>query len=239
MTNSLSTEETAASQAESSVNSGADLAWVWKEVRKRVFIKLPFSLAVADALAAAVPIALDGDILAVGLSSREYVMATSLNTPAVKNTIENILRQAAGRAIHLEVIEGTSYADWEEISKRRDKAQAALLAMAEQMADEHHFDDVLNQIVSEIRHRISQVHDRILPQVRAGLILDDIAPSLADAEDMLFGHHDSREARRAMSRVIDRVAGFLEVPPVVLSLEIERYRRLPQHQRGGGTKVVS
>ncbi|BCM91154.1 hypothetical protein IAD21_03018 [Abditibacteriota bacterium] len=205
-------------------NLGADLTWVWKEVRKRVFIKLPFSLVVADALAAAVPIALDGDTFVVGLSSREYTMAGALTTPSVKNTVENILRQAAGRTIMLEVIEGITLADWEEMAVRRQKAQAALLAMAEQKAGDHHFDDVLNQIVGEIRHRISQVHDRVLPQVRAGLILD-IAPSLADAEDMLFGEHDSRESRRAMSRVLDRIAGFLEVPPVMLSLEVERHRR--------------
>ncbi len=209
-------------------SSGADLLWVWKEVRKRVFIKLPFSLAVADALAAATPVALDGDTFVVGLSAREYVMAGALTTPAVKNTIENILRQAAGRQIALEVIEGTTLPDWEEMAIRRQKAQAALLAMAESKAGDHHFDDVLNQIVGEIRHRISQVHDRVLPQVRAGLVLD-IAPSLADAEDMLFGEHDSRESRRAMSRVIDRVAVFLDVPPITLSIEIERHRRANSH----------
>ncbi len=215
----------ATTQPGATASSGADLLWVWKEVRKRVFLKLQFSLAVADALAAAVPIVLDGDTFVVGLSSREYMMAGALTTPNVRNTIENILRQAGGRQISLEVIEGTTLPEWEEMSVRRQKAQAALLAMAEQKAGDHHFDDVLNQIVGEIRHRISQVHDRVLPQVRAGLILD-IAPSLADAEDMLFGEHDSRESRRAMARVIDRIAVFLDVPPITLSLEVERHRRL-------------
>ena len=214
-----------ATQPTAPASSGADLLWVWKEVRKRVFIKLPFSLAVADSLAAAVPVALEGDLFVVGLSSREYVMAGTLTTPTVKNTVENILRQAAGRAITLEVIEGTTMSDWEEMSERRQKAQSALLAIAEQKAGEHHFDDVLNQIVGELRHRISLVSDRVLPQVRAGLVLD-IAPSLADAEDMLFGQHESHEARRAIARVIDRVAVFLDVPPLMLSLEIERYRRI-------------
>ncbi len=212
-------------------NSGADLAWVWKEVRKRVFIKLPFSLAVADALAAAVPITLDADTFVVGLSSRDYTMGTSITSPVVKNTIENILRQAAGRVISLEVIEGTTMNDWEEMHDRRQKAQAALLAMAEQKAGDHHFDDVLNQIVGEIRHRISQVHDRVLPQVRASLVLD-IAPSLCDAEDMLFGDEGhTRESKRAMARVLDRIATFLEVPPVMIALEVERHRRSTRPRR--------
>lgn len=212
-------------------SSGADLGWVWKEVRKRVFIKLPFSLAVADALAAAVPITLDTDTFVVGLSSREYTMGTSITSPVVKNTIENILRQAAGRVISLEVIEGTTMNDWEEMHDRRQKAQAALLAMAEQKAGDHHFDDVLNQIVGEIRHRISQVHDRVLPQVRASLVLD-IAPSLCDAEDMLFGDEGhTRESKRAMARVLDRIATFLEVPPVMIALEVERHRRSTRPRR--------
>jgi hypothetical protein len=64
----------------------------------------------------------------------------------------------------------------------------------------------------------------MLPQVRAGLMLD-IVPSLADAEEMLFSDSESRDSRRAMSRATDRIATFLEVPPLTLALEIERYRR--------------
>lgn len=218
-------------QSPASANTGADLGWVWKEVRKRVFIKLPFSLPVADALAAAVPVTLEGDTFVVGFSAREGALGQAIMAPVVKNTVENILRQAAGRTISLEVIEGTTLADWEEMQGRREKAQAALLAMAEQKVGEHHVEDVLNQIVGEIRNRISQVPERQLPQVRAGILLD-IAPSLADAEDMLFGDEPpSRETRRAIARVLDRIAAFLEVPPLTLALEVERHRRATGRKR--------
>ena len=60
--------------------------------------------------------------------------------------------------------------------------------------------------------------------VRAQQLLD-IVPSLADATEMLFADPDAHEARRTMARAIDRIAGFIDVPAVVLSLEIERYRR--------------
>ena len=206
------------------VPANIDLGWVWREVRKRVFIKLPFSLGVADAMEAAIPITLDKDTFVVGLDQTHLPLSTHLQTEAVHNTIENILRQAAGRPIKFEVIEGSTKEDWETISERRDRAQEAVIAMASQKAEEHHFEDVLNQIVSEIRQRVSSMRDRILPQVRAGLILD-IAPSLADAEEMLFPDPDTHEARRAMARVIDRIAGFMEVPPLTLALEIERHRR--------------
>lgn len=201
-----------------------DLSWVWREVRKRVFLKLTFSLEVAETLEAVVPIILDGDHFVVGLTTQQYPMANSLNASAVKNTIENILRQAAGRPIQFEVIEGTTIEDWQQVVERRHKAQEAVIAMATKRVEEHHFEDVLNQVVGEIRHRVSQVHERMLPQVRAGLMLD-MVPSLADAEEMLFHDSETREARRAMSRAIDRIATFLEVPPLTLALEIERYRR--------------
>ena len=201
-----------------------DLGWVWREVRKRVFIKLPFSLGVADAMEAIVPITLDKDAFVVGLAPRDYPLSSHLNIDAVRNTIENILRQAAGRTIKFEVIEGVSIDDWDAVVERRSRAQDAVIAMASQKAEDHHFEDVLNQIVGEIRQRVTSVRDRILPQVRARLILD-IVPSLADAEEMLFPEPDSHESKRAMARVIDRVAGFLEVPPLTLALEIERHRR--------------
>ncbi|MBW3635217.1 MAG: hypothetical protein KY445_01970 [Armatimonadetes bacterium] len=204
--------------------TSVDLTWVWREVRKRVFINLPFSLGVAEALETVVPITLDGDHFVVGLPAAQYPMAANLNTSAVKNTVENILRQAAGRPIKFEVIEGTTVEDWQHVMDRHNKAQEAVIAMATRRGEEHHFEDVLNQIVAEIRHRVSQVHERMLPQVRARLMLD-MVPSLADAEDMLFQDAETRESKRAMSRAIDRIASFLEVPPLTLALEIERHRR--------------
>lgn len=207
-----------------------DLSWVWREVRKRVFINLPFSVEVAEALEAVVPITLEGDQFVVGLPAAQYPMATSLSVTAVKNTVENILRQAAGRPIKFEVIEGLTIEDWHHVVERRNKAQEAVIAMATKRGEEHHFEDVLTQIVAEIRHRVTQVSERMLPQVRAGLMLD-MVPSLADAEDMLFQDNETRESKRAMSRAIDRIAAFLEVPPLTLALEIERHRRAQKHEQ--------
>jgi hypothetical protein len=86
---------------------------------------------------------------------------------------------------------------------------------------------MLSQIVGEIRQRVTCVKDRALPQVRAQMLLD-IAPTLADAEDMLFPDPDAHEARRTMSRALDRVASFLDVPPITLAIEVERCRRQPR-----------
>lgn len=201
-----------------------DIGWVWREVRKRVFIKLPFSMGIADAMEAVIPIVLEDNTFVVGFEPRDFPLSSHLMATQVHNTIENILRQAAGRPIRFEAIEGTTMEDWHTVRERRAKAQEAVMAMAEQQAESHHFEDVLNQIVSEIRHRVTASRDRILPQVRAQLILD-VVPSLADAEDMLFADPDSHDARRSMARALDRVASFLEVTPVMLALEVERHRR--------------
>jgi hypothetical protein len=201
-----------------------DLRWVWLEVRKRVFIKLPFSLGVADAMEAVVPITIDEDNFVCGLAQKDYPLSSHLTADQVRNTIENILRQAGGKPIHFEIIEGVTIDDWNEVKERRRKAQEAVIAISQQQLEAHHFEDVLNQIVGEIRQRITATRDRALPQVRAQMMLD-VVPSLADAEEMLFPDPDSHDARRAMARVIDRVANFLEVLPVTLAIEVERYRR--------------
>ena len=222
-----------ATTASSPAPDAVDLNWVWREVRKRVFLKMPFSMPVADAMAEAAPIVMDGDNFIVGMEARHISMAPALATGQVKNTIENILRQAAGRAIHFEAIEGTTLEAWREIKLNREKAQAAVIAMAERKVGEHHVEDVMNQIVSEVRSQITQVSDRTLPQVRAGLILE-IAVSLADAQEMLFEEEDaahSHKGRRAMSRVIDRISHFLDVDPMILALEIERNNRARLRRR--------
>ena len=202
-----------------------DLNWVWREVRKRVFIKMPFSLPVADAMAEATPIVMDGDNFIVGMEPRHISMAPALSSGVAKNTIENILRGAAGRPIHFEAIEGKTIEDWHKIKESRDKAQAAVIAMAERKVGEHHVEDVMNQIVSEIRQQISQVSDRVLPQVRAGLMLE-VASSLSDAQEMLFEDAtETHSGRRSMARVIDRIAHFLDIDPMLLAIEIERCNR--------------
>ncbi len=214
-----------ATTASSPSPDAVDLNWVWREVRKRVFIKMPFSLPVADAMAEATPIVMDGDNFIVGMEARHISMAPALSSGIAKNTIENILRGAAGRPIHFEAIEGRTIADWNKIKESREKAQAAVIAMAERKVGEHHVEDVMNQIVSEIRQQITQVSDRILPQVRAGLLLE-VAESLSDAQEMLFEDAaESHAGRRAMARVIDRVSHFLDVEPMLLALEIERHTR--------------
>ena len=202
---------------------GIDLHWVWKEVRKRVFIKLPFSLGVADAMEAAIPIALDDDVFVCGLAPRDFPLAGHLHADNVRNTIENILRQASRRHIRFEIIEGTSLSEWSAIKDRQRRAHTAVIAMAERKLEEHHFEDVLNQIVSELRTRITSVRDRTLPQVRAHLMLE-IVPQLSDTEEMLFADQETHDRRRAMARAIDRIAGFLEIPPLTLAIEVERHR---------------
>jgi hypothetical protein len=173
---------------------------------------------------AVVPVAFDGDNFVCGLSPRDFPLATHLSTEAVHNTIESILRAASGRPIHFEVIEGTSPDDWREIKERRRRAQDAVVAIAEKRDSAHHVEDMVSQIVSELRGRITGMRDKTLPQVRAGLVLD-IAPILADAEDMLFADAETHESRRAVARLFDRVAGFLDIPALSLALEVERYRR--------------
>jgi hypothetical protein len=217
--------------------SGGDLRWVWREVRKRVFIKLPFSLGVAEALQATIPIVLDESNFVVGLSSRDYPLSANLLSENVRNTIEGILRQASRQYIHFEVIEGTTIEEWHEVKRRRARAQEAVIAMSEKKGEEHHYEDLLNQIIGEIRQRITATRDRALPPVRASLILD-VVPSLGDATEMLFHDPDTHEARRIMARAMDRVAGFLDVPVIQLALEVERYRREQKPSRNKGPVIA-
>ena len=214
-----------ATTAATPLPDAVDLNWVWREVRKRVFIKMPFSLPVADAMAEATPIVMDGDNFIVGMEARHISMAPALASGIAKNTIENILRGAAGRPIHFEAIEGKTIEDWNKIKESRERAQSAVIAMAERKVGEHHVEDVMNQIVSEIRSQISKVNDRVLPQVRAALMLE-IAESLSDAQEMLFEDAiESHGGRRAMARVIDRIAHHLDIDPMLLAIEVERHSR--------------
>jgi hypothetical protein len=218
------TPASAATSAAQPAAGGGDLGWVWREVRKRVFIKLPFSRPIAEALEAVVPITIDGDTFVCGMTTVQYPMSGYLNAEHVRKTIESILQQAGGQRIHFELIEGTTLEDWNEIKTRRSSAHEAVIAIAEQHLELHNYEAILNQVVAEIRQRITATSDRIYPQVRIQAMFD-VVPMLSDTADMLFPDRDAHDARRAMARAIDRVANFLDVPPLTLAMEIERYYR--------------
>lgn len=202
--------------------ASVDLDWVWQQVCKRLSSKLVLSLPVADALESAVPIHLEEDLFVCGLPSSQFVLANSLSPTQVRNTIENILSDAARRRIRFELIEGTTLADWQELQKQQELAHTAIIAIAEKNFEEHHYNDVLNQIVTEIRKQITSTPDRMYAPVRAQLLLN-IIPQLADVEEMLFADQPPRARYRAMARAIERVASLLEIEPFNLALEIERY----------------
>ena len=224
-TSSASSAAPAPSNADGNGAASVDLRWVWTEVRKRVFIKVPFSLPLAEAMESAVPIVLEGDTFVCGLPPNKFTLSSQLTSQNVRNTIEGILQQAAGRRIHFQVIEGTVSDDWQAIKERQQRAQEAMIAIGEQKVGSTQYEDVLNQIVGEIRQRVTATRDRNFPLVRARLILDTAA-QLGDAIDMLFPDQQTHEAGRALTRTIDRIAGFLEIPPVNLAMEIERHQRL-------------
>lgn len=218
------------SEPSPTASNANDLNWVWREVRKRVFLKLPFSRPVAEALEKVVPITIDGDSLVCGLPSVHYPLSVYLASGEVRNTVESILEVAARQRIRFDLIEGTSIDDWLAVKSRRDSAHNAVIAIAEKNVDFHNYEAILAQIVSEIRQRVTATPERMFPQVRAALMLE-IVPQLADTVDMLFPDRHTHEARRAMTRTIDRVAVFIDIPALTIAIEIERYFREHAHQK--------
>jgi hypothetical protein len=64
-----------ATTSQSQTPGEVDLRWVWLEVRKRVFIKLPFSRQVAEVMEAAVPIALENNTFICGLPTVKFPLS--------------------------------------------------------------------------------------------------------------------------------------------------------------------
>lgn len=209
--------------------AGTDLNWVWQQVCKRIATKIPLSLPVSEALQSAVPIHLEDDLFVCGLPPSDFVLANSLTPSQVRKTIENILSDAARRRIRFELIEGTTLADWQALQQQQELAHSAIIAIAERKFEDHHYSDVLNQIVSEIRKQITSTPDRTFPSVRAQLLLS-IIPQLADIEEMLFAEQSSRARHRSISRAIERIASLLEIESITIALELERHLRQTRQQ---------
>lgn len=205
-----------------------DLNAIWESVKREALKHLNFTLPLSEAFNAAIPLAIDDDgIFVLGFDGANFYRSGLLDRPDVRLKLEEILTKGFKRPMTLRIIHGTTAEDWRTTKSREqiaaEKREEAFAQAQEATGAQSSFD----ALGLELRRRYGALEGRQYTQVKARFLVDSI-PLILETERLIVEREGtSTDAlQRQLSRLVDSLALMLDVPPLVIALEVERQREM-------------
>lgn len=200
---------------------------IWREATDVVLIRSDRFGPLNQAMQAAVPITLDGDLLVLTMPGSERHLAGHLETAANRNAILNALELVAGRRLNYRVIDGSTAEDWQslkaaEAKRHQAQQQAPAAAPGAAKPGEGPWDEVIQRI-----HRsYQQLPKRQYPQAKARFLREALSWVAATHEEVRYSSEADEDAHeRSLARAMERLGAVLDLNPVLVALYYEQLRR--------------
>ena len=207
-----------------------DLAAVWNSAAERVKQEV-VQTTLWQALEAAVPIAADDGTFVIGFGPTDYHLSGHLLVSEYKIAIERALKEFAGRAFEIRVIEGITEDDWAAAKDKDERKERIRRESYEKERDQAERMKAWEKVLEAAGRRYANLPYRALPQFRAKYVAE-MLKHISDAMDELMpeGNEIDEISERSLARVIERVASLAETPPAVIAIELLRYRSAKRTQ---------
>ncbi|MGD0110667.1 MAG: DnaJ domain-containing protein [Armatimonadota bacterium] len=208
---------------------------VWREATDVVLIRSDRFGPLNQAMQASVPVVLDSDMLVLTIPGSERHLSGHLETAANRNSILNALELVAGRRIQFRLIDGSTVDDWEMLKAAENRARASSTAATEAAqqsgaaapARSAAADAPWDELVQRMHRQYQQLTKRQYPQSKARYLREALGWLIRTDEEIRFGGDVNEDAHeRALARAIERLASIVELPPVLIAMELESMRRL-------------
>jgi curved DNA-binding protein CbpA len=205
---------------------------IWRETTDVVLLRSDRFGPLNQAMQAAIPITLDEDLLVLSLPGAERHLAGHMETAANRNAILNALEFTSGRRLQFRIIEGSSADDWEALKKGEQRARESATrgrreagpAAARPAAAPG--EGPWDELIQRIHRQYQQIPKRHYPQAKARYLREAIGWIAATDDDLRHrGDVDEEAHERALARAIERVAAVLELPPLLVALQLENMKR--------------
>lgn len=206
---------------------------IWRETTDVVLIRSDRFGPLNQAMQAAIPITLDEDLLVVTMPGSERHLAGHMETAANRNSIVNALELTSGRRLGFRIIDGSSVEDWQALkegegrarqsaARGRERASALRPGGPGARAGEGPWDEVIQRV-----HRhYQQVPKRQYPQAKARFLREVLGWIAATDEELRYQPDFDEDAHdRALARALERVAAVLDLPAVLVALQMENMKR--------------
>lgn len=226
-----------------------DPAGLWKEATAIIFERSDSFSSMIQAMRVAVAIALEGDLLVIGVAGKDQYLAGHLQIPGNRYRILEALREVAGREIDYRVIEGTTEQDWEWVQRAEGRrgvteppgatigrAPAVAAPPTKGTAREALRERSVPQVTAwdllqrKIHSAWGATPNRQHPTTRAEFVLACAQWIVATSREVTQEGMAADEVRREADKAIERVAQLVDLPPAMIALEVMR----GQPRRRGG-----
>jgi hypothetical protein len=205
---------------------------VWREATDVVLIRSDRFGPLNQSMQAAVPIVIDGDLVVLAFPGSERHLSGHLETAANRNSILNALELVAGRRLSFRVIDGNSVEDWEVVKAAESKSKAAAAASAAEYASgapaprSSAGEGPWDELVQRMHRQYQQLPKRQYPQSKARFLREAVSWIARTDEDLRLdaaGNEDAHE--RHLARAIERLASILEMPSIMVAIELDALKR--------------
>ncbi len=178
------------------------------------------------ALEAGVPITVEDDQFVVGFPMGTFHLSGHLNSLDHRNVIEATIAKHTGERLSLRIIEGGTLDDWQAVKVKEAHAAALREAAAQKRTDEKGSVKVWETVLEQVGRKYSTMQNRQFAQSRAEYIHQALR-MVSDAMDRLIpdGEEADDLTQRAISRILEKIAGLVEVPSTLVALELMHMRR--------------
>jgi hypothetical protein len=182
-----------------------------------------------DAADAAVPLAMEEDVLVLGMSPATFNLASYLETQVNRSRIREIMHARTGRRLDIRVMEGDTLERYEAERERRQVMQQQTVSRAEATVTER--DEVAGweQLSEQLYLRYTEVKLRRYPQNLAQFLWD-VLPTVIEADERFRAEQPGAEAvhERQLGRILDKIGTYTGVQSTVVAMEFLRAKgRIP------------
>jgi hypothetical protein len=203
---------------------------IWREATEVVLIRSDRFGPLNQAMEAVVPITLDEDLLVLTIPGSERHLAGHLETASNRNSILNALELVYGQRIGFRLIDGATEEDWLALKEAEAKAKSPVgSASAEQagaVARPAAGEGPWDELIQRMHRQYQQFPRRQYPQSKARYLREALGWIARTEEELRYSAEGNEEMQdRAVARAIERLAVILELPPVLVALQLENLKR--------------
>lgn len=213
-----------------------DADMLWREATETILERSDSFSPMIEAMRTAVPIALEDDLLVVGIEGKDQYLAGHLETPANRHRIAAVLKEISSRDVEFRMIEGSTREDWDFVKRAETRrAQAAppppptptatartAQAGAEPARPMAPQVTVWELLGRKIQNTWQGTSLRQHPLVRAEFLMKCVNWIVETSNEATDEGQPRDVIHREQGRAIERVAQLLEVPTTVIAMEVIR-----------------
>ena len=194
----------------------ADAAALWKEILPDVR-KGVTGVGVWAALNTAKAVALEDNVLVLGVPYEMNELGGHLKVPSTKRLIEQLASAQSGQPTVVRVIDGTSQEDWDTAKRKDSEArrmqEAAMAKMRQELQAKASWDTIYEQL----SRRYAAVSNKSLPQNKARFY-EEAIELVAEARRSQTNWDDMGE--RNFARCLERITQYSDVPSTIVATEV-------------------